>query len=371
MVGRTPLEVYRTVFPDGGDPAAYLAPIERRESFRDQLLYVRDTRGQSRWLVNQGRPVHSQEGVFTGFRGAVRDVTAQRNAEKALRASEQRLRLIADNLPALVSVIDRSLRFTFNNRTYASVLGKPLEAITGQRLQDVYDADTFAALLPHLTQALEGEQRTFEIEVGPRAYRVTYVPDRNAQGETLGIYALAHDISLAKQVERELQTLSRFDPLTALANRRHYDERLRDAFARSERSGAPMALMFLDLDHFKRINDTFGHEGGDAVLVEFARRLVASTRQTDTVARIAGDEFVIILEGLHDAAEAETVARKILAAMRPPLAFAGRSIAFSATLGVAVRRAGETDGDALLKRADDALYAAKREGRGGYAVSAP
>lgn len=371
MLGRTPLEVYRTVFPEGGDPAAYLSPMQQRQPFRDQLLYVRDARGQPRWLVNQGRPVHSQEGIFAGFRGAVRDVTAQRNAEKALRASEQRLRMIADNLPALVSVIDRSLRFTFNNRAYANALGKPLETITGQRLQDVYDADTFAALLPHLRQALDGEQRTFEIEVGPRTYRVTYVPDKNAQGDILGIYGLAHDISLAKQVERELQALSRFDPLTGLANRRHYDERLREAVARSERSGAAMALMFLDLDHFKRINDTCGHEGGDAVLVDFARRLVASTRQTDTVARIAGDEFVIILESLRDAAEAETVARKIIAAMRPPLAFAGRSIAFSTTIGIAVRRDGETDGDALLKRADDALYAAKRKGRGGYAMWEP
>jgi len=135
------------------------------------------------------------------------------------------------------------------------------------------------------------------------------------------------------------------------------------AIARSERSGVPMALVFLDLDFFKTLNERFGHQGGDDALKEFARRLQTCVRGTDLVARIAGDEFVLILEVLEDPAGATAVARKVIEAMRLPFELRGGAAQLSCSIGVALRQPGETDPEALLHRADQALYDAKAKGR--------
>jgi len=124
------------------------------------------------------------------------------------------------------------------------------------------------------------------------------------------------------------------------------------------------------LDRFKLINDSFGHKAGDQVLQEFSRRISSCVRRTDTVARLAGDEFVIILEPLVSVEDAEAVALKIMHVMEEPIAIDSGPVKASTSIGVALRNAGETDGDALLRRADDALYAVKTEQRGGYRIAA-
>lgn len=168
---------------------------------------------------------------------------------------------------------------------------------------------------------------------------------------------------------RELQQLASRDPLTGVMNARAYYAACDQQIRLGRRNRRPFAVLFVDLDHFKRINDTWGHEGGDRLLVEFAHRLQACVRRTDTVARIAGDEFVIILEGLHAPAEAATVAAKIVDAMRVPVQVGEGDVVASTTIGIAVRAQGETDPAALLRRADAALYAAKAQGRGRYLVA--
>ena len=147
-----------------------------------------------------------------------------------------------------------------------------------------------------------------------------------------------------------------------------FNERLVEAIARSERTGDAMALVFLDVDHFKAINDQFGHSGGDLALQEVARRLCNSVRPSDSVARLAGDEFVIILEPLSIKGDAEVVARRIVSAMKSPFRINGAQSAVSCSLGVAVRRRGEVDGPSLLRRADNMLYRMKEAGRGGCLV---
>jgi len=281
--------------------------------------------------------------------------------------NETRLRLITDNVPALISRIGTDRRFLFNNKAYSRWLERPLAQITGQRLEDVYTPEQFRQIAPHLDAAFAGERVTFEMYTGRRYVRATYVPEIDPDGQVESVYGLAHDITQIKQVEEELRKLAQFDPLTGLANRRRFEERMHEAIARSERSGQTLALMFLDLDRFKQINDSLGHKTGDRVLQEFAARLVASVRQTDTVARLAGDEFVVVLEHLRpDSArdEAESLAAKILAAMVPALRVDDASLTFSTSIGIALRAPGETDAAALLQRADAALYAAKHAGRG-------
>ncbi len=200
--------------------------------------------------------------------------------------------------------------------------------------------------------------------------RLSVTPLRNATGELTGFLGIGTDITQRKQAETQLLRLARFDSLTGLANRSRLLEILNETMARSERDGDVLALIFLDLDHFKQINDTFGHHVGDQVLKEFAARLSNAVRASDTVARLAGDEFVVVLDRLHQPgdAQAEEVAGKIAASMCAPFRILGREHAVSASMGIALRRSRETDPEALLRRADVALYQAKHSGRGVYST---
>jgi diguanylate cyclase (GGDEF)-like protein/PAS domain S-box-containing protein len=200
----------------------------------------------------------------------------------------------------------------------------------------------------------------------PVRLSVTRLTDEH--GKLTGFLGIGNDVTRRKEAEAAIHRMARFDTLTGLTNRNGFNEKLGEAIARSERSGQAMALLFLDLDHFKTINDTFGHEGGDLALQEFARRLQDSVRETDTVARLAGDEFVIILEAIRHADEACAVATKIVAAMQAPMRIFDTHRMYSASIGIAVRHAGEIDGEALLRRADAALYRVKETGRGRYLV---
>ena len=236
---------------------------------------------------------------------------------------------------------------------------------------------------PYLDRVLAGEEVTFEfpsLKIADSYRQANLVPDVGAEGEVKGFYVMTFDITGLKRAEKSLLELSRIDTLTQLPNRRRFREKLDEALARSQRSGRAMGLMYLDVDYFKRINDTYGHGVGDEVLIGFARRLQANVRTTDTVARLSGDEFVIILEGLHDPDEAGLVASKIVAAMQEPLALQDHELKVTSSIGVAVVDAIERDHESafmrlntltateLIARADQALYAAKGAGRNGFAV---
>ena len=169
--------------------------------------------------------------------------------------------------------------------------------------------------------------------------------------------------------QESLLHLAQHDGLTGLVNRARLTEVLTETVARSRRHGTGCAVLYLDIDHFKRINDGRGHDAGDAVLREFARRLRECARETDTVARLGGDEFVIVLEDLHDADGAIMVAGKIREAMRAPFEFDGASIDVSTSIGIAYGSLGESRLDNLLTRADRALYRVKAGGRGDFLLA--
>ena len=199
------------------------------------------------------------------------------------------------------------------------------------------------------------------------------MPDVGADGSTHGIFSLSLDITALKQVERRLIELARVDTLTALPNRLAFNEYLPNAIARARRTGSAIALMFLDIDHFKSINDTLGHAAGDEVLSEYARRLLACVRSTDTVARLAGDEFVIVLENLSTQEAAAAVARKIVGRIHAPaFQIDGRLLEVTTSIGIAFHEATDSSvaAEELLARADAALYSAKAAGRNRFAFFA-
>ncbi|MDQ3039205.1 MAG: GGDEF domain-containing protein, partial [Pseudomonadota bacterium] len=175
---------------------------------------------------------------------------------------------------------------------------------------------------------------------------------------------VAADVALAESRDA-LERLVRIDSLTGVANRRQLDERLALAMTRARRRPQPLALIYLDVDHFKQVNDTLGHAAGDAVLRGFAQRLVSNVRGGDLVARLGGDEFVILVEdaGLPDSAE--VIARKLIATMASPIDADGTPVHATTSIGIAFSSTG-TDAQALMAGADAALYSAKDAGRNTY-----
>ncbi|WP_343632443.1 diguanylate cyclase [Roseateles sp.] len=283
-------------------------------------------------------------------------------------SSERRLRTIADNLPVLISYIDADQRLRFLNATFRSWMGMEPDQVLGRTLEEVVGPVLYAPRLQFLKGALAGVRQRFETRSESnginRDLLTEYVPDIRPDGTVAGVYTLATDISAFKQVERELDQLSRIDPLTGLPNRRQFESRLSEALARTRRNERTLGLMFLDLDHFKRVNDSLGHAAGDVVLKVFADRVRGVIRETDQLCRLAGDEFVLILENLNEPGEAAAVAQKVLDAVMQPLSLQGQDLTLSTSIGVACHVGGPESEAALLGRADDALYAAKAAGRG-------
>jgi len=318
-------------------------------------------------------PDVDSDGRVRGFYAMIFDVTALKQAEEARAAGELRLRTITDHLPALISYVDEHHFIRFCNGTYRSWLGVEPTALIDKHLRDALGPALYAQRSGQLERALGGERVEFEtmsiVRGASRYLRTEYIPDVRPDGHVVGVYALSADITALKEAEARMSEQARSDSLTGLPNRRQLNERLEEALARSRRSLRPLALMFLDIDHFKSINDTLGHKGGDIVLQEFARRLVGSVRGTDTVARLAGDEFVVVLEGLNIGPEAEQVARKILRSMTRPFEVGGTTLSVTTSIGVVVSGSGPEEAADLLTRADEALYRAKRSGRNTFALS--
>ncbi len=190
----------------------------------------------------------------------------------------------------------------------------------------------------------------------------------------LSASALLRSMRRARQrqlAQAQLYHGSLHDELTSLAKRTLLQQRIANALARSRRLGNTFAVIYIDLDHFKSINDTHGHEVGDAVLVAVSSRLKAAVREYDTVARIGGDEFAILLDTLDDVAEAECVAQRVLSSLAPPMRVADHDVEVTASMGISVFPAGGSAADELLRSADRAMYRAKRAGRNTYSLSPP
>lgn len=301
-------------------------------------------------------------------------MAAQREAERALAEGETRLRTITDNVPVLIGYVDRDLRYRFNNHTYQEWFGIKPEAIAGRSMRELTGEAHFTAAWPDIQQALAGYsvtgERELDINGRMRVVEVTYMPHYGLAQEVLGLYILKTDITERRRAQQRLEHLAAHDVLTGLVNRGAFTERLRQGVLRMGRSGKPLAVMYLDVDRFKIINDTHGHGIGDRLLRDFAARLTGAVRKTDVVGRLGGDEFVILAEDLGSGRDALLVAQKIVEAMREPFIFDGLVVYATTSVGLTFCEPDEggIDGSALLERADRALYEAKTAGRNTFRV---
>lgn len=332
--------------------------------------------------------------VFTMGNAAIFSLLVWRSSRALQHLHEQRIAVAGESawqqailnsadLTVIATDVDGGIRSV--NAAAERKLGYAASELLGQTPLIIHDPAEVAARARALSDELGGVvQPDFEVFVAKARRGVsdehdwTYIRKdgstfpvrlsvtslRDATGRPTGFLGIGTDITRRQQAEAELQYLARFDSLTGLANRSHLLQVLREAIARSERDGRSIAVIFLDLDRFKQINDGFGHHVGDLVLKEFATRLLRAVRATDTVARLAGDEFVIVLDLLQQPEDAHKVGEKIALSLRDPFPILGREHAVSASMGIALRRAGETDPEALLRRADAALYESKGAKRG-------
>ena len=301
----------------------------------------------------------------------IRDITERKAAEEALRESEFRLRAVIANVPVVVFALDAQGFFTFSEGQGLAALGLAPGEVVGRSVFEVYQE--LPALLEHMHAALAGSAHSWTEEVGTRIYETHSMPLRDAAGRLTGIAGVAYDLTEHKRLEKQLAHQAFHDALTGLPNRALFLDRLEHARARAERRHSSVAVLFVDLDNFKVVNDSLGHAAGDALLSTVAQRLSACIRPGDTIARLGGDEFTVLLEEVTELETATEVAARIADALRLPLTLGGRTLFISASIGVA--QSGLAAGDAppaqvgdLLREADIAMYQAKNGGKARCAV---
>jgi diguanylate cyclase (GGDEF)-like protein/PAS domain S-box-containing protein len=316
-------------------------------------------------------PQRLPNGQPDGFFAMAFDISERKLSELRQAESEERLRTITDNVPVLIAHLDERHRYSFANAIHQSWLGKAPQQILGQTMQEAFGTDYYSHQAKALAQAWNGQASQCEHEIVRKKHirivHSTFLPQMR-NGIVTGVYILTTDATVSRMHERNLHALAHTDTLTSLPNRRHFETTMRGAVGRQGSADRKIALLYLDIDHFKQINDTYGHATGDAVLVEFARRLRASVRGSDLVARLAGDEFTVLLNDVSEKADVEQVARKILASIVEPFLLEDCTLQVGTTIGAAIADAAAVDAKALTEVADRALYLAKDAGRGTYAI---
>ncbi|MCY1346255.1 diguanylate cyclase (GGDEF) domain protein [compost metagenome] len=293
-----------------------------------------------------------------------------------LAQSEARDQVILDSISDGYFEIDAQGRITSANRALLKQLGYSAEQLIGRSFREVLSAEDVERAQLQLVQALhEQGASSFAAPLRRSDGSLVYLETRfslarDAQGTVIGFRGILRDVSDQIAYQNQLLDMAYRDPLTGLGNRKAFDEQLRGALDAAQRDQAPLTLMFIDLDHFKEVNDRFGHDIGDALLVSIAERLRQSLRQPDRFYRIGGDEFIMLLPGTgHEAAE--KLARRLLFALASPIELKGARIDFvTPSIGIALFPEHADTPEALIKAADSAMYRAK-QGRNQACVYRP
>jgi len=298
----------------------------------------------------------------------------QSRSRQKLEASERRLRTVADHMPAEIAQLDTSERYVFANAELIEQLRLLPNEVIGKELVDIRTPEEYERIESHVRKVLTGHKVRFEdhrIRNDETKFLETvFVPDFDSDKAVKGFFVLRFDITRLKLAERELAALAASDSLTGLANRRTFADRLELAITFAKSNGSAITILALDIDHFKAINDEYGHLVGDAVIKLAANKLAACLSQTDLVARTGGDEFLILIEQAHSAQVGANLAEKILQSLHEPVLIDGHSLQIKMSIGVAFTPQPDSAAHAIAP-ADMALYAAKNAGRNRYRLYEP
>jgi diguanylate cyclase (GGDEF)-like protein/PAS domain S-box-containing protein len=306
-----------------------------------------------------------------------------RHFQQMLQHSEYLHRLLVNHSPDIIYTLDPQGRFTFLNESAQRILGVATDDLIGQPYDRIVAATDLDQARHAVNDRRTGERATQNLELRFKLGATnddSVTVELNAMGlyrtaadgtrEFIGSYGVARDISERKRAEAMITYQAYHDLLTGLPNRALFRDRLDQTLVQAKRQGQRLAVMFLDLDHFKMVNDSLGHLVGDALLQAVGQRLRACLRETDTLARIGGDEFLVLLPNIQSERNAGVLARKLVASLKAPFHIEGHELFVSLSVGAALYPDHGEAGDALIKYADIAMYHAKDQGRNGYCLYA-
>jgi diguanylate cyclase (GGDEF)-like protein/PAS domain S-box-containing protein len=363
---------------------------EYRERLRERLRYLHAGPG---WLGFEQRTLVTMDGREVVVDGAgvsflergrlvvqsvFRDVTDQARSREALAEREQRFRDVAEASGEFVWECDREWRFTYLSERVESVLGFARAELLGRRPQDFMPLGEERAVEAWLAtnaaggNAFRGLEHRSVTKSGAAIWlSVSAVPVRDSAGALRGYRGTAADVTARKQAEARIEFLATRDVLTGLPNRMLMGDRVGQAILAAARGRSQLALLCIDLDRFKLVNDSLGHPAGDALLRAVAERLGNTLRREDTLARLGGDEFVLLWNGLKSSEDAAALAQRVHSILARPFTVEGRTLNVGATVGVAIYPGDGRDFAELLRNADAAMYDAKESGRGTFRFFSP
>lgn len=380
----TEIDALGANFTHQGSRACYLHPIHEQQ--KTIALFYMETELD---LARLEQAVRDLENIWTFSSLLVRQIIdmwqyeeqseRHRLAEQALWASETYLNAILNYSPALISVKDLDGNVVLASDHFKHMADINGTGFVGKNVFDVFPRD-IAQSMWDIDLAAKANKQTYEVELdlmhkdgSLHTYLMVKFPLRNKDGKIFGVCTIGTDISerkLAENALREQQSRLNYmafhDALTALPNRSLFYDRIYHGLARARRSNTKVALMLLDIDRFKIVNDSLGHDAGDMLLKAIAMRLNECVRDMDTVARLGGDEFVVVLEGIHNVEDVSSVAAKLLTSLSRPLEISSHDISTTVSIGVSIFPDDGSDTDELLKNADIAMYKAKEAGKNNY-----
>jgi diguanylate cyclase (GGDEF)-like protein/PAS domain S-box-containing protein len=303
----------------------------------------------------------------------IRDITEKKAIEEALRQSEERYRTVLEDIEDGYYEVDIAGNFTFFNDSICQIWGYSKEELMGMNNRQYTDEENAKKLFQAFNEVYSTGKpaKGFDWQIIRKDGTGRFIEAsvsllKDSSGKQIGFRGITRDVTERKRAEERIQYMATHDSLTGMPNRLMFSQLLNHAIHSAKRYNRQLAVLFLDLDRFKAINDTLGHDAGDLLLQEIATRLKQTLRAVDVAARLGGDEFVILIEELSDLSQVETVTGKILSAVIKPMTLIGEECRVTASIGVSVFPKDAQDEQSLMKNADMAMYLAKEEGKNNF-----
>ncbi len=365
VIGQQAVEFFMD--PDARD--VFMTELEKTGCINDYELNFRAKDGR---LINSSlsaAAIKNKAKKRIGVEGVLRDITCRKTAEKDLYHTKKQLEALIQAIPDIIFFKDSEGRYVIVNRAFEEFYGVKADRIIGRTDSDFMpDKEAQKSLESDEIVFMKGESVHRERElISSEGKKVIFdtikSPLFDDKGNILGLVGVRRDITERKRKEEEIRKIAYYDNLTGLPNRVLFKDHLDLALAHARRMNRMVGILYMDLDHFKTVNDNLGHAAGDLLLQSIAKRLENVRRESDTLSRIGGDEFLLLLQEISAEVDAAEVANRILEIVRNPVLIKGRKIETSISIGITIYPIDGTDTDILVKRADLAMYQAKRRGR--------
>ena len=351
---KTVFEAYHAAYVSGEPNKGFAFAVRRKDG----------TVGYAESSISLRR---NEQGAIIGFRSISRDITERKQSEEALRSAEEKYRSIIENINDIFYMLDNQGNITFISPAVERLTKYKMSELIGKPVFPLVHPDDLPGLIESFNHLVSGQLVPWEFRLMDKDGRIIYVRTSRQllykDGKVVGITAVMTDLTERKKMEQKLEEMATHDFLTGLPNRVLLTDRFTMAAALAQRSKERLAVMSLDLDKFKTINDTLGHEAGDQVLKTVSTRLTGIIRASDTLARIGGDEFVLVMLETNHPKDATAIAQKILDSFAQPLLIGDHRVELSTSIGVATYPEDGQDLETLVKNSDAAMYYSKGHGR--------